>query len=112
MKRLKLISTKTTSLFMLFLMVISLSTNAQINKENTMKKDCCMMKNGQMMVMKDGEIMPMDKNMVMKNGTVCTVTGECILEDGTKMQMEEGDWMKMNGKICSDNMRKCKKCKA
>ncbi|WP_310556904.1 DUF6799 domain-containing protein [Flavobacterium sp.] len=105
MKNLKLISTKTVSLLTLFLMVISLSTNAQ-TKKSSMMKDCCMMKDGKMMVMKDGKTMPMKNDMVMKNGTKCMVNGECIMKDGTKMQMKEGDCMEMSGKMCTDKMKK------
>jgi hypothetical protein len=105
MKNLKLISTKTTSLLILFLMVVSLSTNAQTTKKNAMMKDCCMMKDGKMMVMKDGKTMPMENDMVMKDGTKCMVNGECIMKDGTKMTMKEGDCMEMSGKMCTDKMK-------
>ena len=62
-------------------------------------KDCCMMKNGKMMVMKDGNTMPMDKDMTMKNGTKCTTTGECVMKNGRTINMKEGECMDMNGKL-------------
>jgi hypothetical protein len=88
MKNLKLISTKTVSLLALFLMVISLSATAQTAKKSTMMKDCCMMKDGKMMVMKGGKTMPMEKSMVMKNGTSCMTNGECTMKDGKKIMMK------------------------
>ena len=106
MKNLKLISTKTVSFLLLFLMVISLSVTAQTAKKSTMMKDCCMMKDGKMMVMKDGKTMPMEKSMVMKNGTKCMINGECIMKDGKKMMMKNGDCMEMSGKMCTDKMKK------
>jgi Heavy metal binding domain len=111
MKNLRLISTKTVSLLTLFLMVISLSTNAQTTKKTAMMKDCCMMKDGKMMVMKDGKTMPMEKDMVMENGTTCMTNGECIMKDGTKMMMKNGDCMEMSGKMCTDKMKHMSKTK-
>lgn len=104
MKNLKLISTKAVSFLTLFLMVISLSTTAQTAKKSTMMKDCCMMKDGKMLVMKGGKTMPMEKSMVMKNGTTCMKNGECTMKDGKKMQMKNGDCMEMSGKMCNDKM--------
>ena len=106
MKNLKLISTKTVPLLALFLMVISLSATAQTAKKSVMMKDCCMMKDGKMMVMKNGKTMPMEKDMVMKNGTTCMTNGECTMKDGTKMMMKNGDCMEMSGKMCTDKKEK------
>jgi hypothetical protein len=112
MKSLKLILTKTASVLALFLMLISLGTNAQTAKKTAMMKDCCMMKDGKMMVMKDGKTMPMDKDMTMKNGTICMTNGECTMKDGSKMMMKNGDCMEMSGKMCTDKMKMMDKKKA
>jgi Heavy metal binding domain len=106
MKSLKLISVQMGSLLTLFLMLISLNANAQTAKKTAMMKDCCMMKDGKMMVMKNGKTMSMDKDMNMKNGTTCMTNGECTMKDGTKMQMKNGDCMEMSGKMCTDKMKK------
>lgn len=111
MKIQKVISTKVASLLTLFLMIISLSANAQTTKKMSMMKDCCMMKDGKMMVMKNGKTMPMKKDMVMENGTQCMTTGECIMKDGKKMMMKNGDCMEMSGKMCTDKMKKMSKTK-
>ena len=103
---------KTASLLAVFLMFVSSEANAQTTKKTTkmkhaaMMKDCCMMKDGKMMVMKDGKTMPMEKDMVMKNGTTCMTNGECIMKDGKKMMMKDGDCMEMSGKMCTDKMKK------
>ena len=111
MKNLKLFSTKTVTLVTIFLMVISLTAVAQKTKKPAAMKDCCMMKDGKMMVMKDGKTMLMDKDMTMKNGTICMTNGECTMKDGKKMMMKNGDCMEMSGKMCSDKMKKMKKTK-
>ncbi len=80
------------------------STSAQTKTKGAMMEDCCMMKDGKMMHVKDGKAMPMDKNMVMKNGTTCMVNGECVMKDGTKMMMKDGDCIDMNGKMDKCNM--------
>jgi hypothetical protein len=105
MKKLKVISRKAATLLPLFLVVISLNSQAQTTKKSKMMKDCCMMKEGKMMVMKDGKTMPMEKDMVMKDGTKCMVNGECTMKDGTKMQMKEGDCIEMSGKMCTEKMK-------
>ena len=86
------------------------NTSAQNKTKEAIMKDCCMMKEGKMIHVKDGKAMPMDKDMVMKNGTTCMVNGECVMKDGTKMMMKDGDCMDMNGKMDKcDMMTKSKK---
>lgn len=74
--------------------VASLTTsnaNAQAKTKKTMMKDCCMMKDGKMMVMTNGKTMPMNKDMKIKNGTTFMVNGECVMKDRTKMPLIESD---------------------
>jgi len=59
--------------------------------------DCCMMKDGKMMVIKDGKTTPMEEEMTMKNGTKCMTNGMCTMKDGKKMQMKDGECMDMSG---------------
>lgn len=75
-----------------------------------MMKDCCIMKDGKMMQMKGGKMMPMESDMTMVNGTKCTTKGECIMKDGKKMKMKEGQCMDMDGKMMKCDMRKDAKC--
>jgi hypothetical protein len=97
MKNHKMIATIFASVFMLVVCCTASSAFAQAESDSSMMKDCCMMKNGKMMQMTDGKMMPMEKDMTMKNGTKCMTNGECIMKDGKKMMMKEGDCMDMDG---------------
>ena len=65
-----------------------------------------MMEDGKMMVMKKGKTMPMDKDMMMKNGTKVMTTGECSMKAGKTMMMKDGDCMEMSGKFGKCSMMK------
>jgi hypothetical protein len=112
MKVQKLVLAKMASIVAIFLLLLCFSANAQTAKHSskmkhaTMMKDCCMMKDGKMMVMKDGKTMPMEKDMLMKNGTMCMTNGECKMKNGEKMMMKAGECMEMSGKMCTDKMKK------
>ena len=67
-------------------------------------KDCCMMKDGKMVMQKDGKITPMETAMTMENGTVCDINGECTTKEGKKMMMKEGDCMEMSGKTFNEKV--------
>lgn len=99
MKTKKMISTMFASLLMVVLSFTATNLSAQT------KKDCCMMKDGKMMHQKDGKMMPMDKDMTMKDGTKCMTNGECIMKDGKKMKMKEGECMGMDGKMDKCEMK-------
>ncbi len=90
------------SLLIMVLGFTASSSFAQTKMDCTKMKDCCMMKDGKMMCMKDGKSMPMDKDMTMKNGTKCMTNGECVMKNGKTMKMKEGECMDMDG-----NMDKC-----
>ena len=98
MKRGKMFTAIATVMLTIALFVGANTASAQM-------KDCCMMKDGKMMMMKKGKTMPMTKDMIMKNGTKCMTNGECTMKDGTKMMMKEGDCMEMSGKMCTDKMK-------
>ena len=99
MKRGKMFTAIATAMLTIALFVGTNTASAQM-------KDCCMMKDGKMMMMKKGKTMPMTKDMTMKNGTKCVTNGECTMKDGTKMMMKNGDCMEMSGKMCTDKMKK------
>ena len=61
--------------------------------------DHCTMKDGKMMMMKGGKMMPMTQNMTMSDGSMCMTDGTCKMKDGTVMKMKEGQCMMMNGKM-------------
>ncbi|MEO8772260.1 MAG: DUF6799 domain-containing protein [Ferruginibacter sp.] len=87
------------ALLMFSVCFINSNAYSQVKTDTAMMKDCCMMKDGKMMLMKAGKPMPMDHDMTMKNGTKCMVNGECIMKSGTKMKMKEGQCMDMDGKM-------------
>lgn len=107
MKSKKMICTVFASLLMMVLCLTAVDSSAQSKKKSAMK-ECCMMKDGKMMHHKDGKMVPMTKDMTMKNGTKCMVNGECVMKDGKTMTMKEGDCMDMNGKDCKNDMKKMK----
>lgn len=98
MKIQKKISLLFTSMLILLLFFTAGNSFAQTKTVPVILWDCCMMKEGKMMVMKDGKAIPMEKDMTMKNGTKCMMNGECIMKDGKKLRMKEGECMDMNGK--------------
>lgn len=103
MKTKKTITTLFASLLIFVLSLTITNASAQAKKENVKTKECCAMKDGKMVHCKNDVCMPMEKDMTMKNGTVCMVNGECVMKDGKKMTVKEGDCIDMNGK-----MNKCK----
>ncbi len=112
MKTKKSIKKAIASLFTIAFLFLAFTTNAQTKQKSTSIKDCCMMMDGKMMTMKNGKMMPMEKDMKMNNGTTCMTTGECKMKDGKMMKMKDGDCMDMSGKMCSDNMKTMMKNKA
>lgn|SRR5574338_583682 len=59
-----------------------------------------MMKDGKVMMMKDGKATgPMDHEMTMTNGCKVKPDGTMTMKDGTKMRMQEGQMMTMDGKV-------------
>ena len=94
------------TIHLLFVMVLTMMLTFSLNQGfsqpasgTSETKDCCMMKDGKMLKMESGKTMLMEKEITMKNGTVCKPDGQCITTDGQKIMMKEGDCMDMNGKV-------------
>jgi hypothetical protein len=62
-------------------------------------KDCIMMKDGKMWVMKGGKTMEMTKDMTLSNGSKVMTDGTVKMKDGKTMMMKDGESMMMNGKM-------------
>jgi len=62
-------------------------------------KDCCMMTEGKMMQLKNGQLTPIKKPVILANGTKVKRNGKCILPDGTRIRMVEGNCMDNSGKL-------------
>jgi len=78
--------------------LIASATFATVAFAEEMMKDCVMMKDGTMMVCKDGKTMKMDEDMKMPNGTHVMKDGTVMMGD-KKVMMKDGDMMDMDGKM-------------
>ncbi len=79
-------------------------------KMHHMKKDCVMMKNGKMMVMKHGKAMMMSNSVKLNNGTMVMKDGTVKMVDGNTQMLKEGQYVDMDGKMgmMKMNMKKDK----
>jgi hypothetical protein len=66
-----------------------------------MMKDCVMMENGKMMVMKGGKPMAMYQDMTLTNGATVSTDGTVKMQEGTSTQLKDGDCVYMDGKMSS-----------
>ena len=87
-----------------FALNTSVTAQTKTKKQTTQqmknaKEDCVMMKDGTMMMMKNGKMMEMDKDVTMKNGTVCMKDGTCKMKNGKTMMMKNGDKCYMDGRM-------------
>lgn len=62
-------------------------------------KGYCLMKDGNMLLVKNGEMAPMTATLTMGDGSLCMPDGTCQRKDGTTVMLKEGQSMLMNGKI-------------
>ena len=59
--------------------------------------DCVLMKDGQMMMMAKGKVTPIEKDITLKDGTVCKVDGTCILKNGKRIKLSNGQGIEIAG---------------
>ena len=80
-----------------------LSGNAQAQTKSKLDvsviKDCVMMTEGKMMQLKNGQLTPIKKPVMLANGTKIKRNGKCILPDGSRIKMVEGNCMDNSGKL-------------
>jgi len=80
-----------------------LSANAQAQTKSKLDvsviKDCVMMTEGKMMQLKNGQLTPIKKPVMLANGTKIKRNGKCILPDGSRIKMVEGNCMDNSGKL-------------
>jgi len=74
-------------------------------------KDCVMMEDGKMMVMKGGKTMEMNKDMTLANGTTVMTDGSVKWKNGKTAMLKDGECIYMDGKMggmhmSSDKMKK------
>ncbi len=64
-----------------------------------MREDLVMMKDGKMMMMRHGELKPLDMVVRLSNGARVTMDGTVTMPDGTSRMMMDGEAMTMDGEI-------------
>ena len=62
-------------------------------------KDCLMMMNGKVMVMKGGQHMPLNKQVTLPNGTVVMPDGTVKMTDGTTRMLKNDECVYMDGTL-------------
>lgn len=106
---------------MIAVLVLTLSVSAQDKTEKMGKKgdkmmdhkmkDCVMMENGKMVVMKEGKVSDMSSDMTMSNGTVVSSDGKVMMKDGSTKMLKDGESVYMDGKMSKMKMDHTKKSK-
>jgi hypothetical protein len=56
-----------------------------------------MMQDGRLMIMRNGETMPLDDDITLPDGTKVTIGGIVMMPDGTARVMAEGETMPLQG---------------
>lgn len=84
-------------------------TDHKMHSMSGKMKDCVMMENGKMMMMKAGTSMAMTQDMTMTNGTMVMMDGTVKHKDGTTAMLKDGQCIYMNGKMGSMKMADMKK---
>ncbi len=59
--------------------------------------NCVLMKDGHMMMMTKGKMMPITKDITLSDGTVCKVDGTCILKNGKQIKLSNGEGIEVAG---------------
>lgn len=62
-------------------------------------KDCVMLKDGKVMVMKGSAVTALNGDLTLTNGTVVKSDGTVKASDGTTMKLKEGEKIDMDGKM-------------
>jgi hypothetical protein len=94
----------------LFITCLGVGLHAQDKMKTKMAgthhmKDCVMMENGKMTVMKSGKTMDMDQDVTMTNGTVVMKDGTVKTKAGKTMMLKDGDCVMMNGSVTHAKMK-------
>jgi hypothetical protein len=58
--------------------------------------DCVLMKDGRMMMITKGKMMPMTKDITLADGTVCKVDGT-VLKNGKQIKLSNGEGIEVAG---------------
>ena len=70
-----------------------------------MHDDRIMMQAGRVLISRKGELMPLDQEMTMPDGTKIMIDGTVMMPDGTTRMLAEGETMRIQGEPAgADNM--------
>lgn len=61
--------------------------------------DGYMLKSGKVVMIKDGKVTTIDKDITLENGTTITTNGSILQMDGTKATLKEGEHIDLTGKM-------------
>jgi hypothetical protein len=91
-----------------FLLLSGMAVMAQIGTDSKMMdhkmKDCIMMKEGKVMVMKGGMSMQLMKDTTLKHGVMVMMDGTVKQKDGTTHMLKEGESVMADGKVMMSKM--------
>ena len=68
-----------------------------------MRPDMFIMRGGRMMLVKGGEMITMDENLTMTDGTRVMTDGTIVLVDGTSFTLVEGEGMLTDAPVATVN---------
>lgn len=83
----------------LFIGYGSFAQQQKTNHKEHQTKDCFMMENGQMVMMKNGQTMPMHADTTLSNGTTVMMDGTLKMKDGKTRQLKADECVYMDGKV-------------
>jgi len=73
-------------------------------KSDNYHADGYMMKDGKMVIVKDGTLIQMEKDVTLSNGTVIMKNGTYQKKNGTKTTLKEGEHIDMMGNTTKKDM--------
>lgn len=77
----------------------SMMKDTGMMKMHDMKKDCIIVKDGKVMIMRHGEKKVLDSTINLGNGAMVSPDGTVKMSDGTTKMIKEGEYVDMDGKM-------------
>jgi len=77
----------------------TLDKNYNQNSDGYNHPDGYMMQNGKVMVVKNGKMTLVEKDVTLSNGTTISKDGNYLIKGGNKTMFKEGEHMDLNGKL-------------
>jgi hypothetical protein len=71
--------------------------NKMAQKQNMQKHDGVIMKDGKLLMMKNGQTTQLTSDLTLDNGTVVMTNGTVKAKDGSTTTLKEGDYVSMDG---------------